>query len=1196
MPGCRGAMDSEASPAAPGSGETPNEDGGLTQDGGLAADTILETGDTILERILAEFRPRGLATSSVEVEGDWSSRLLCLLEVREQQRASCRQVVIHASELCPSINDLETYDHVRLVDAVQRELHATQQILADQAFQLSQIDWDEVLQLRISAPEMEEKVAKANRSFLEEIGSARDKHRARNTAVKNAMQMLDRTRADELYEPLQPASEEVRKTCRCIIDEKMKALFDLDDSLRDYSKQTEQSQGEGERIRSAVAQSLKVNTMLREEVRKLGSRSLQAESASEKLQWDLSEVRRRTGHHSKELERLRAETARGLVDLEAIRDQASDSTKAVWLNKKRAKDAEAISKAMLQQQPATAPHKAGGCPMQEGMIGQPPSQKDAPRRPRPQAVDAGVQANLDEEAQQAAADADSDCGFSDSSASDRESPAGMKFQRSVAEPNINEAGTKLQRSVTEPTNVHEAAQPKVKRTVTEPNLEDAIDSEVNKRKAKKQDVAKPAQGRKRASVAAVRSEHSAPEPVPPKPRRGSAGDCASATQAPAARKSVKVPGAKTGLALPGTGGSSRAPSRCAPSPLPEAVDELDGESSAVPSQSPTAETLAPAEDLQPAKSAQPSSAASSHEPPVKRISLITGDGLNKDLFKPKPKKPPPSAVDIKDILFSEDGMMADPETQRLQKEIQALQREILRVQRVSAPLNKELEEARRRLETAKERAKLAAAARKKKERRKSQQKVVDLATMEEILSKAHTRLDALVREADKMRSTFGSTQQRLAYARRRADALRHDLEEECLLAARSKEAAKNSDALAALLKKEGRLRHKRNEELQRAQESLHKVLDENSELELAVLFLDPQPGPQDGTGGTGSGSDGEHVSPKPSRPTVPKTGRPMPVPSVQMVKSAARATVSLDSMTQEIIEGRAKVEQEASIQKAQLKDILMQNQVYQLVISEIRGELKNYSKQLRKYSPQAEELSPDLEAVLGKLDNTVVDRGQLGAEERLREQLENGGKYTQAEVDERMRQVTSGVSSTVSDVMSGRRQLIPADANAIFSVADVELGSPSGMLPSLSSAASESSPKSPPSPKVPPPNRPTGKPPNRSNVQQGATTSCQFGMDLKTESTVVLKCAPRQSALPPVKTASKKVASRTEEDLSPLSPDLTPKNRVGGINGGVRRAKTQGFSNEEPERRGSAVFGAKGGFAVVGGGGSSAVGPRQSGK
>merc|ERR1712194_835625 len=100
-----------------------------------------------------------------------------------------------------------TYEHVRALDAMLRELQKGNQTLATKAFEMMSADRQELERLRQLASEYEDKIATLNRTYLQEISRSREASRQRTHAVDYGMKDID-NQGVNFYEPLQYFSED----------------------------------------------------------------------------------------------------------------------------------------------------------------------------------------------------------------------------------------------------------------------------------------------------------------------------------------------------------------------------------------------------------------------------------------------------------------------------------------------------------------------------------------------------------------------------------------------------------------------------------------------------------------------------------------------------------------------------------------------------------------------------------------------------------------------------------------------------------------------------------------------------------------------------------------------------------------------------------------------------------------------------
>jgi len=229
--------------------------------------------------------------ADIKSRSDWMARLQSAEDVRTRQRDTCRQIVLLFESSVPQAT-LEAYDRIRLMDRIGAEIDGAMTYLAGQAFSVVSRDLDELVSLRKESVDNEDKIAKMNSTYLKEISMNRDRYRTSNNVVKEAVQHADQGGADiEFYEPLQFLSKEVRTTALNIVDEKLKAIFAVDPTLKQRTNSMELARFEDAVLHDRLASYEKMNANLRHEVRDARERLKSHELAKEKQDWELLEAK-----------------------------------------------------------------------------------------------------------------------------------------------------------------------------------------------------------------------------------------------------------------------------------------------------------------------------------------------------------------------------------------------------------------------------------------------------------------------------------------------------------------------------------------------------------------------------------------------------------------------------------------------------------------------------------------------------------------------------------------------------------------------------------------------------------------------------------------------------------------------------------------------------------------------------------------
>lgn len=233
------------------------------------------------------------------------------------------------------------------------------------------------------------------------------------------------------------------------------------------------------------------------------------------------------------------------------------------------------------------------------------------------------------------------------------------------------------------------------------------------------------------------------------------------------------------------------------------------------------------------------------------------------------------------------------------------------------------------------------------------QLILTEAESEEAMSSAHQRSDELGSEAQWVRSELDVTQQRYKEARLELETLRAELAE-----ARRRGAEEAADPTPATVQTRGPVRTRRcvEEELTQAQAALRRALDESAELELALFEASSCRAVSSTAGAAAAGL----------QPPSPPSG-------AGWVDRGPRADESGPARPQRNLLGlqKSKAEATVSVQKDQLRGVLLQNHVLQLAAQEMQDEVRQLSMQLRKLGPQAEDL-PEVEAALDRVESVAA--------------------------------------------------------------------------------------------------------------------------------------------------------------------------------------------------------------------------------
>mmetsp|Transcript_121695 Transcript_121695/g.303656 ORF Transcript_121695/g.303656 Transcript_121695/m.303656 type:complete len:1136 (+) Transcript_121695:134-3541(+) len=218
---------------------------------------------------------------------EWMARLQSETDFREEQKSLARRILVKMRPLVPAVLDMTSEDHLRFMEVMAKEIEKTGQLLSKIAYKGVSSDWEELRVLRATSEDADDKVARMNRTYLQELSANRDQLRKPACGLQAALEDIEKQHV-EFYEPLQYLSAEVRSSCLAIVAEKIKAIFEFDPSMRECVNKSEVARFEDSLLRDKVAAFEKMNSSLREEVRELRSQAKKSEALITKLEWDLS--------------------------------------------------------------------------------------------------------------------------------------------------------------------------------------------------------------------------------------------------------------------------------------------------------------------------------------------------------------------------------------------------------------------------------------------------------------------------------------------------------------------------------------------------------------------------------------------------------------------------------------------------------------------------------------------------------------------------------------------------------------------------------------------------------------------------------------------------------------------------------------------------------------------------------------------
>lgn len=160
---------------------------------------------------------------------EWTAKLQSTEEIRQRLKECCRQCLTYVDASLPLLSQNSAQERVRLGENISKEVCTFTQTLAQAAYKTVSTELEELDRIRRECLEVEDKVAKMNETYLKEITNSRDKVRQSNAVAGNAIKVVESV---EFYDPMNYLSPQAKQTAMCVLDEKLKAIFSYDPSLR----------------------------------------------------------------------------------------------------------------------------------------------------------------------------------------------------------------------------------------------------------------------------------------------------------------------------------------------------------------------------------------------------------------------------------------------------------------------------------------------------------------------------------------------------------------------------------------------------------------------------------------------------------------------------------------------------------------------------------------------------------------------------------------------------------------------------------------------------------------------------------------------------------------------------------------------------------------------------------------------------
>jgi len=264
-----------------------------------------------------------------------------------------------------------------------------------------------------------------------------------------------------------------------------------------------------------------------------------------------------------------------------------------------------------------------------------------------------------------------------------------------------------------------------------------------------------------------------------------------------------------------------------------------------------------------------------------------------------------------------------------------------------------------------------------------------------------------------------------------------------------------------------------------------------------------------------------------------------------------------------LIAQKMELREKVSVQKAQLQEMISENQVLHMSLEEMQGEVQSLMKQLRKYVPDIECMSADLEVVMNKMEK-VAQNG--------------GGAYVRLHKEARLREVAKTAKAEQRETEQQPQQpQIPRKEEIVF-------GGEPAMEAAVPSFSRRSSSKPPQSPKEPP------APTSPKLVQRERSSGLDLGaldagggamLRLASPSKAAVGAHPSTGRVLMQRPSTQGATPSSQGGLPPLALDGARSANMRGPS--PRRVEEKGLGLQEDKGQGSLAVGARGGMAVLGG-------------
>eukprot|EP00929_Paragymnodinium_shiwhaense_P053669 TRINITY_DN26886_c0_g1_i1.p1 TRINITY_DN26886_c0_g1~~TRINITY_DN26886_c0_g1_i1.p1 ORF type:complete len:1031 (-),score=240.72 TRINITY_DN26886_c0_g1_i1:202-3294(-) len=239
---------------------------------------------------------------------EWTTKIQSKTEVQEHRKQTGSTMLSIIEMFIPGLGDIRFAEKLKLRAKLENEVLKVQQTVARQAYGTMSDDLENYRQLKQEWAAVEDKMARMNRTYLQEVQQGREKGRNQPIAVKEELdknielrEKLDRCGVDAVaeasktityYQPLTYFSEEVQKTTLLTVDELVKGLFDKDESLSAQTNVREMDRFQLALLQAKLDAAEKDKKKLLLELTEMQQRSKKLQLAHDKALWDLSRFHR----------------------------------------------------------------------------------------------------------------------------------------------------------------------------------------------------------------------------------------------------------------------------------------------------------------------------------------------------------------------------------------------------------------------------------------------------------------------------------------------------------------------------------------------------------------------------------------------------------------------------------------------------------------------------------------------------------------------------------------------------------------------------------------------------------------------------------------------------------------------------------------------------------------------------------------